>query len=99
MPSTPIAMSSFAKNETLRSSFFHVSAPTSVVCLSRAFTSAPKARRNDGDDVERIKESSVSSLRDRVERFDDPIKVMNGLLGVLLGDSQIPAELVRDLAR
>jgi hypothetical protein len=90
MPSMPSAMRTFANSDTCRSSFFHVSSPTSTACLSSALTSAPRARRREGDEVDKRIDSSVSSCNDRVERFDEPINVMKGALCGLIGDTQMP---------
>jgi hypothetical protein len=35
-------------------------------------------------------DNSVSSVRERVERFEDPIKVIKGLRGVLIGATHTP---------
>ena len=99
MPSTPSATSTFANNDTCRSSFFQVSSPTSSASLSSALTSEPNARRRDGEDVLSNIESSVSRVRDRVERLEDPMKVMKGLVGVLVGDSQMPGVSVMHIGR
>jgi hypothetical protein len=52
--------------------------------------SLASALRSDGEDVVRIIDSSVSSSKDLVERFEDPMNVMKGCLGFKVGESQRP---------
>lgn len=90
IPSIPRAINTLASKETFLSFFSHVSAPTSSAFLSNALTSTPRARRSDGEEVDKMRDNSVSSVRDLVDKFEDPTNVMNGLVGVLTGDTQIP---------
>lgn len=78
IPSTPSATRSQANQLTCRSSSFHVSSPTCVAYSSKCFSSASRARRKVGEEVIITMDSSVSSVSDRVERFDEPTNVRNG---------------------
>lgn len=89
-PSTPILINNQANQLTLLFSSFQVASPTSRAFVFRLLTSAPNAFRKDGEDVINNNDSSVSYFKDRLERFEEPTKVKNGLEGPG-GDIQIPA--------
>ena len=90
MPSTPSATSNQASQLTRRSSAFHVSSPTSTPYFSNALTSVPNDRRRVGEEVIRSRESSVSSVSERVDKLEEPIKVKKGFEGVFVGESHMP---------
>lgn len=81
IPSTPSATSTFANQLTLRSSSFQFSSPTSTAYFSSTLTSPLSARRREGEDVMRSSDSSVSRLRDRVDRLEEPMNVRKGREG------------------
>ena len=90
MPSTPSATNIVASQLTLLSDNFHVASPTSAAYFSKALTSPPKARRREGEEVMSSNESSVSRFKERVERFEEPMKVRKGLEFTWAGETQIP---------
>jgi hypothetical protein len=89
-PSTPTLINNQANQLTLLLSSFQVASPTSLAFVFRLLTSAPNAFRRDGEEVINNKDSSVSYFNDRLERFEEPTKVKNGLEGPG-GEIQIPA--------
>jgi hypothetical protein len=89
-PSTPILINNQANQLTFLDSSFQVASPTSLAFVFRLLTSAPNAFRNDGEEVMRSNDSSVSYFNERLDRLEDPTKVKNGLAGPG-GDIQIPA--------
>lgn len=95
IPSTPKATKTLAKRLTFLSSDFHVSSPTSVASFSSVVSSVDRARRRDGEDVIMTIDSSVSSVRERVERLEEPKNVKNGLEPVGAGESHRPVPIKR----
>jgi hypothetical protein len=89
-PSTPTLINNQANQLTLLFSSFQVDSPTSLAFVFRLLTSAPRAFLKDGEEVINNKDSSVSYFNDRLERFEEPTKVKNGLEGPG-GEIQIPA--------
>lgn len=78
-PSTPILINNQANQLTLLPSSFQVPSPTSLALLFKALTSWPNAFRREGEEVMSSKESSVSYFNDLLDRFEEPMKVKNGL--------------------
>lgn len=97
IPSTPSATKSQANQLTCRSSSFQVSSPTCVAYSSKCFSSVSRARRKVGEEVIITMDSSVSSVSDRVERFDEPTNVRNGFESG--GETQSPEYKVNEVTK
>lgn len=79
MPSTPKNINNLAPRLTCRDGKSQVSLPTRSVFVLMFFTSAAILFRNAVDFVKMTVDSSRSSLSDRVERLEEPMKVAKGL--------------------